>query len=601
MALRPCLPVSSVNFILGNDIAGGTVYPAPQVVDAPLIDRVDDLVQCHPNIFPVSVVTRSQKCKQTRDVDLSDSFFASVLSEDNLLAAGGPVNSSPEEGTILTTTIPAPVVSLPLTWEALIRAQKGDPFLTKCYAAVVEDKNLYRGRQYFCLENDVLIRKWVPQPGEGADEAGEDWGTVQQIVLLASCQEHVLALAHEHLWSGHLGVTKTYTRMLKHFFWPGMKADVVRFCKMCHTCQLVGKPNQVVPSAPLHPIPVVGEPFEHVLVDCVGPLPKTKTGNQYMLTIMCVATRFPETVLLWKITASAITKTLEKFFTIFGIPKVVQMDQGTKFLSSTFRQTLHSLGITHSVSSAYHPESQGVLKCWHQTLKSMLSKYCHETGKNWDEGVPFVLFAIRDAKQESLGFSPAELVFGHVCGPLKVLKECFMADPSSKTNVVDFVFRCRERLKSASVFAREALSASQEVIKKRYDRKAVERQFQPRDKVLVLFPVSGSALSARFTGPYVVKSKVSDTDYIILIPERGRKNRLCPINMLKLYHSRETEKEEQEKTLEAATPDKPSVSMSDDMKVVNDGQLCGRLSNSVILSDIEGHLSYLPDNQRFGT
>lgn len=207
-----------------------------------------------------------------------------------------------------------------------------------------------------------------------------------------------------------------------------MKADVVHFCKTCHTCHLVGKPNQVVPPAPLYPIPVVGEPFEHVLVDCARPLPKTKTGTQYMLTIMCIAARFPEAIPLQKITASAITKALTKFSTIFGLPKVVQTE-GTNFLPSTFRQTLQSLGITHSVSSAYHPESQGALERWHQTLKSMLSKYCHETRKNWDEGVPFALFAISDAKQESLGFSPAELVFGHnVRGPLKVLREHFIAD-----------------------------------------------------------------------------------------------------------------------------------------------------------------------------
>lgn len=109
----------------------------------------------------------------------------------------------------MTTTIPAPVVSLPLTPEALIRAQKGDLSLTKCYAAVVEDKNLYRGRQYFCLENDMLICKRVPQPGEGAEEASKDWGTVHQIVLPASFREHVLALAHEHLWSGHSGHLST--------------------------------------------------------------------------------------------------------------------------------------------------------------------------------------------------------------------------------------------------------------------------------------------------------------------------------------------------------------------------------------------------------
>lgn len=102
----------------------------------------------------------------------------------------------------------------------------------------------------------------------------------------------------------------------------------------------------------------------------------------------------------------------------------MQTDQGTNFLSKVFKQTLSSFSVSHSVSSAYHPESQGALEHWHQTLKSMLRKFCHETGKDWDEGVPFVLFAIRDAKQESLRFSPAELVFGHnVRGPLKVLQE----------------------------------------------------------------------------------------------------------------------------------------------------------------------------------
>lgn len=53
----------------------------------------------------------------------------------------------------------------------------------------------------------------------------------------------------------------------------------------------------------------------------------------------------------------------------------------------------------------------------------MLQKYCLDTGKDWDEGVPLVLFAVREDMKESLGFSPADLVFGHtVRGPLKMLK-----------------------------------------------------------------------------------------------------------------------------------------------------------------------------------
>ncbi len=71
----------------------------------------------------------------------------------------------------------------------------------------------------------------------------------------------------------------------------------------------------------------------------------------------------------------------------------------------------------------------------------MLRKYCRDTAKDWDEGVPLVLFAVREAVQESLGFSPAELVFGHtVRGPLKMLKESILSSDSSlKMNVLDYV------------------------------------------------------------------------------------------------------------------------------------------------------------------
>ncbi len=166
-----------------------------------------------------------------------------------------------------------------------------------------------------------------------------------------------------------------------------------------------------------------------------------------MLTIMCSATLFPEAIPLRKITASVVIKALVKFFSTFGLPKVVQTDQGTNFLSKLVSQVLTTLNISHRVSSAYHPQSQGALERFHQTLKAMLRKYCRDTAKDWDEGVPLVLFAVREAVQESLGFSPAELVFGHtVRGPLKMLKESILSSDSSlKMNVLDYVSKFHER------------------------------------------------------------------------------------------------------------------------------------------------------------
>lgn len=184
---------------------------------------------------------------------------------------------------------------------------------------------------------------------------------------------------------------------------------------------------------------------------CLGPLPGTRSGNRFLLTLMCVATCFPEAVPLRKIIVPTINKALIKFvFTIYALPKIVKSDQGTNFQSKTFKPTLQSSGISHSIYGTYHPRSQGALEHWHQTLKSMLTKFCHATGRDWNESVPFVPFAIKDARQESLGFSPAELVFGHnVCGPLKVMKEQFVCSASARLHVSDFGSQCRERLRVA--------------------------------------------------------------------------------------------------------------------------------------------------------
>jgi len=111
-------------------------------------------------------------------------------------------------------------------------------------------------------------------------------GAVYQIVVPQNCRAEVMRLAHSTPLAGHLGISKTCGRILPHFYWPGIRGDVRKFCRECHVCQMVGDPNQKIPIAPLKPIPAFSEPFSRVMIDCVVPLPKTKAGNQYLLTIM---------------------------------------------------------------------------------------------------------------------------------------------------------------------------------------------------------------------------------------------------------------------------------------------------------------------------
>ena len=212
---------------------------------------------------------------------------------------------------------------------------------------------------------------------------------------------------------------------------------------------MVGKLNQVIPRAGLRPIPAFDEAFSRIIIDCVGPLPKTKSGNEYLLIIMCASTRFPEAIPLRNIKTKTIVRALVKFFTFVGLPKSVQSDQGSNIMSGVFQQVMPELGIKQYRSSTYHPESQGALERFHQTLENMIRLYCFDTEKDLDEGIHLLVFAVRESVQESLGFSHKafELVFGHtVRGPLKLLIEKFLSQEDTPLNLLQYVSDLRSKL-----------------------------------------------------------------------------------------------------------------------------------------------------------
>ena len=239
--------------------------------------------------------------------------------------------------------------------------QKSDPDVSVMFETALTEEESKDVPVCYFTKSGLLMRKWRPVNAP----ADQEWQVVHQIVLPKMYRSNVLKIAHEAPLAGHVGVNKTVKRILQHFYWPKVRQDVSEFCKTCHVCQMTGKPNQTIPVAPLKPIPAFDEPFSKCLVDCVGPLPKTKSGYNYMLTIMCMSTMFPEAIPLRTITAPAIIKALIKFFTTFGLPHEIQSDQGSQFMSGVFQQVMEQLGIEQCVSSAYHPESQGALERYH--------------------------------------------------------------------------------------------------------------------------------------------------------------------------------------------------------------------------------------------
>ena len=241
--------------------------------------------------------------------------------------------------------------------------------------------------------------------------------------LPRSRRKTVLELAHEIPLAGHLGKDKTAHRILQRFYWPTLYKDVADFCHGCGICQKTSQYKNK--RAPLMPLPIIDTPFQRIAMDIVGPLPRSRQGNRYILVVCDYATRYPEAVALRPIDADHIAEELMKMFARVGIPEEILTDQGTNFTSQLLAELYRMLHVHPIRTSPYHPQTDGLVERFNKTLKSMLRKAAIEEGKDWDKMLPYLLFAYREVPHASTGFSPFELLYGHaVNGPLDVLKEC---------------------------------------------------------------------------------------------------------------------------------------------------------------------------------
>ena len=193
-------------------------------------------------------------------------------------------------------------------------------------------------------------------------------------------------------------------------------------------------------------------------------------------------------------------------------------------------------------------------------------------------------------------------------GPLLLLKEKWLDEDPEKISVLKYVATFKDRLFRAGQMAKRNLQESQSKMKVWYDRKAKSRCFEPGDRVLVLFPVVGNPLQAKYSGPYKVVKKISDTNYLVKTPGRRKETQLCHINMLKAYHEKpkpELVTLNNRLGLESPTHSKDCVGQvaekeedtESEVKLGNDQQPI-KLQNSQILNDLGTKLSHLPSVQR---
>ena len=192
--------------------------------------------------------------------------------------------------------------------------------------------------------------------------------------------------------------------------------------------------------------------------------------------------------------------------------------------------------------------------------------------------------------------------------PLLLLKEKWLDEDPEKISVLKYVATFKDRLLRAGQMAKRNLQESQSKMKVWYDRKAKSRCFEPGDRVFVLLPVVGNPLKAKYSGPYKVVKKISDTNFLVRTPGRHKETQVCHINMLKAYHEKPKPElvilnnklglenpmhSESCVGLEAEKED----NTESEVRLGNDQQPI-KLQNSQILNNLGTKLSHLPSVQR---
>lgn len=211
-------------------------------------------------------------------------------------------------------------------------------------------------------------------------------------MLPVQCRQAVLQLAHKVHIAGHMGKNKTARRILQCFYWPSVYRDMAEFCRCCGECQ------KAAPGREQHVPLIIEVMFRWIVMDIVGPLPRGCAGSKYILVICDYATRYPEAIPLRSIDAVSVAEELVKVMARVGVREEILTDQGSNFTSELLAEVYRLLKIQPIRTTPYHPQTDGLLEQFNQTLKAMLRMAVSTDGKDWDKLIPYLLFAYREVQ-----------------------------------------------------------------------------------------------------------------------------------------------------------------------------------------------------------
>ena len=405
--------------------------------------------------------------------------------------------------------------------------------------------------KYLLSPNGVLLKEIQVQDGPLTK-------TCYVAVIPRSLKQEIMMSYHNTPWAGHHGNDKTFRKMAPRVFWPQMRQDIKIFCQACHLCQK----TKISSTKRLNPMTIPrlpSKPFDIVAIDIVGPLPPTKDGKRYLMTVLDHLSRYCEAIPLKTQTAEEVDRAfVDQIVCRFGSPKCLISDRGGNFTSRLFQRICTELKIKRVLTTAYHPQANGALERSHRTIKNALTTFVHQNQRQWDEYIPKIMYAFNSTPHTATGFSPGYLLFGRELElPLDLLAS--QHDPKTGKSPLEWPETIK-KMQDSFQWASQRLLHQAEKRKAFYDssHKAEPHRFKKGDMVLIRrqapFPVGETPkLGFRYSGPFQVTHIHPPSTLVIGDPRspEGKRNvhadRAIPFKTPPTYpepHARDTEDKE---------------------------------------------------------
>ena len=336
-------------------------------------------------------------------------------------------------------------------------------------------------------------------------------------------EEQLLMIKNHHEGkTNHRGISETLEYLKQNYYWKNMKISVTNYINQCDICNR-SKYGRKKPYVPLMVTETPSKPFQVIHIDIFT------FDNRDYLTIVDAFSKFAQAILLPGKTAVHTCKGLIKYFSTFGVPENITVDNGSNFNCEIVKELLKLHKIKVHFTTPWHHESNAIVERFHSTiiehLRILREMYPNEANSDL---MDYAIIGYNSSIHSSTNFTPFELTFGHTNS--RNPEEIFY----SKSFFSEYVQSHRDKLKHIYGNVAEKLRTQKENVILKRNTMGDQNEFKLGKTVYKINPNTRNKKNKKYLGPYVIIE--------ILDRNRVKIANKSKINKIEVIHIKELKK-----------------------------------------------------------